>query len=283
MEIKASDIKNLRERTGAGMMDCKKALVEANGEFAAAEKKLKEWGLAGVEKRAGRATNEGRIFIAESANAIAGIEIACETDFVARNEDFIAEGQKMASICLTKAYDKPNEELETMVKSLASVIKENITLKRVFLVTADAGEMLHSYMHGEGKIGVIVKAKSDKPEALASTEVSTFIHDVALHIAAFNPMFLDQSKVGPEWIKEQEEIFKKQVEGDEKMKGKPANVIDGILKGKLNKLLSDICLLDQGFVKDEKQKVSAVMASVAKAAGATLSIVEYVYFRVGEN
>ena len=143
--------------------------------------------------------------------------------------------------------------------------------------------MLHSYMHGEGKIGVIVKAKSDKPEALASAEVSTFIHDVALHIAAFNPMFLDQSKVGPEWIKEQEEIFKKQVEGDEKMKGKPANVIDGILKGKLNKLLSDICLLDQGFVKDEKQKVSAVMASVAKTVGATLSIVEYVYFRVGEN
>jgi elongation factor Ts len=283
MDIKASDIKNLRERTGAGMMDCKKALVEAEGNFAAAEKKLKEWGLAGVEKRAGRATNEGRIFIAESATAIAGIEIACETDFVARNENFIAEGQKLASICLAKAYDKPNDELEGMVKNLASVIKENITLKRVFLVKAAEGEMLHSYMHGEGKIGVIVKAKSDKPEALASSEVTGFIHDVALHIAAFNPMFLDQSKVGPEWITEQEGIFKKQVEGDEKMKGKPANVIEGILKGKLNKLLADICLMDQGFVKDEKQKVSAVMASVAKAAGATLSIVDYVYFRVGEN
>jgi elongation factor Ts len=283
MEIKASDIKNLRERTGAGMMDCKKALVEAEGNFAAAEKKLKEWGLAGVEKRAGRATNEGRIFIAESAQAIAGIEIACETDFVARNEDFIAEGKKLATICLDKGYDKPNAELEGKVKDLASVIKENITLKRVFLVKAGAGEMLHSYMHGEGKIGVIVKAKSDKPEAFASAEVTGFIHDVALHIAAFHPMFLDQSRVGQDWIKEQEDIFKKQVEGDEKMKGKPANVIEGILKGKLNKLLADICLLDQGFVKDEKQKVSAVMASIAKAAGATLSLVDYVYFRVGEN
>ena len=106
---------------------------------------------------------------------------------------------------------------------------------------------------------------------------------MALHIAAFRPMFLDQSRIDADWIKEQEEIFKKQVEGDEKMKGKPANVIEGILKGKLNKLMSDICLLDQGFVKDEKQKVSAVMASVAKAAGASLSIVDYVYIRVGEN
>jgi elongation factor Ts len=106
---------------------------------------------------------------------------------------------------------------------------------------------------------------------------------VALHIAAFRPMFLDQSKISADWIKEQEEIFQKQVEGDEKMKGKPANVIQGILKGKLQKLMSEICLMDQGFVKDEKQKVSAVMASVAKAAGASLAITEYIYVRVGEN
>lgn len=283
MDIKASDIKELREKTGAGMMDCKKALVEAGGDPSKAEKLLKEWGLAGVEKRAGRATNEGRIFMAEASGTIALVEIACETDFVARNEDFIKAGDGMAKLVLSKGWDKPNAELENQVKDLASVIKENITLKRVVLVKAGAGEYLHSYMHGEGKIGVVVKAKADKADAFKNADVALFVHDVALHIAAFRPMFLEQSRVDAAWIKEQEEIFQKQVEGDEKMKGKPANVVQGILKGKLNKLMSDICLLDQGFVKDEKQKVSAVMASVGKAAGAALSLVDYVYVRVGEN
>jgi elongation factor Ts len=283
VDIKASDIKVLREKTGAGMMDCKKALVEAAGDPVKAEKVLKEWGLAGVEKRAGRATNEGRIFIAEGGNAIAMVEIACETDFVARNEDFIAYGDKMAKLCLQKAYGKPVPELEEMVKDIASVIKENISLKRVVYAKAAANENIHFYMHGEGKIGVIVRSVSDKAESFKNADVGGFIHDVALHIAAFRPMFLDQSKISADWIKEQEEIFQKQVEGDEKMKGKPANVIQGILKGKLQKLMSEICLMDQGFVKDEKQKVSAVMASVAKAAGASLAITEYIYVRVGEN
>ncbi|TFG79586.1 MAG: translation elongation factor Ts [Spirochaetales bacterium] len=283
MEIKASDIKELRESTGAGILDCKKALVEAGGSTGKAEKLLKEWGLAGVEKRAGRATNEGRIFIADGPRAMALVEIACETDFVARNVDFIAAGNKMAGICLAKSYDKPVDELETMVKDLASVIKENISLKSVHLIKAGANENLHSYIHGEGKIGVIVKSVSDKADTFGNSEVAGFIHDVALHIAAFRPMFLDQSRIDSAWVKEQEEIFQKQVEGDEKIKGKPANVIQGILKGKLNKLMSDICLMDQGFVKDEKQKVSAVMAAVAKAAGATLSIIDYTYVRVGEN
>lgn len=282
MDIKASDIKDLREKTGAGMMDCKKALVEAGGDPAKAEKLLKEWGLAGVEKRAGRATNEGRVFMAEKDGAIALVEIACETDFVARNEDFIKSGNGMAEEALAKGWDKPVAELEEKVKALASVIKENITLKRVVRVQAKAGQYVHSYMHGEGKIGVIVTFASDKAEAFKNADVAAFIHDVALHIAAFRPMFLDQSRIDSAWIKEQEEIFQKQVEGDEKMKGKPANVVQGILKGKLNKLMSDICLLDQGFVRDEKQKVSAVMAQVGKAAGANLSMVDYVYVRVGE-
>ncbi len=283
MDIKASDIKLLREKTGAGMMDCKKALVEAEGDATKAEKILKEWGLAGVEKRAGRATNEGRIFISENAQNISILEISCETDFVARNEDFIKSGQEMADLCLKNSWDKPTPELENRVKDMASIIKENISVKRVVLVKAGANEFLHSYMHGEGKIGVVVKAKSDKAEAFKNAEISGFFHDVALHIAAFHPSFLDQSKISPEWIKEQEEIFQKQIEGDEKMKGKPANVVAGILKGKVNKLMSDICLVDQGFVKDEKQKVSAVLAATGKAAGVSLAITDYVYVRVGEN
>jgi len=282
MDIKASDIKNLRERTGAGMMDCKKALVEAGGDFAGAEKLLREWGMAGVEKRAGRATNEGRVFVKEGAGKVALVEIACETDFVARNEDFIAFGEKLAGIAFDKSVSEPTPELEGMVKDIASVIKENITLKRVKLVSAGSGEFLHSYIHGEGKLGVIVRFRSDKPEAFKNDKVAAFVHDVALHIAAFNPMFLDSTKPSPAWIKEQEEIFKAQVEGDEKMKGKPEKVVQGILAGKLKKLFAEVCLLEQGFVKEEKTPVAQMMASVAKEAGCKLELVDFVYAKVGE-
>jgi elongation factor Ts len=283
VEIKASDIKNLREKTGAGMMDCKKALVEAEGDFALAERKLKEWGLAGVAKRSGRATNEGRVFIAESTGKIAIVEIACETDFVCRNDDFIKGGNSMAAMCLSKGYNAPNTELENIVKDMASVIKENITLKRVALAQAGADEYVHSYVHGEGKLAVVIKMKSSKADAWTKPEVSAFVHDLALHVAAFSPMFVDQSRISAEWVKEQEDIFKKQVDGDEKMAGKPAKVIDGILAGKLKKLMSEICLLDQGFVKDEKQTVKAFMAAVGKAAGAELSVLDYSYVKVGDN
>ena len=193
MDIKAIDIKNLREKTGAGMMDCKKALVEAEGNFSAAEKLLREWGMAGVEKRAGRATNEGRIFFAEQGPNLSVVEIACETDFVARNEDFIASGTKIAHVALNKKAKAADEELDSLVKDIASIIKENITLKRVRLFEAKAGEYLHYYMHGEGKLFVVIRASSPSPDTFNDEKVKTFIHDIALHVAAFNPMFLDDS------------------------------------------------------------------------------------------
>ncbi|MCX7025691.1 MAG: translation elongation factor Ts [Spirochaetes bacterium] len=278
MDIKSTDIKNLREKTGAGMMDCKKALTEAGGDSAKAEKLLKEWGLAGVEKRAGRATNEGRIFLKEGSGKAAIVELACETDFVSRNDDFIKFGNGIAAKIFAGASAV---SLESEVKGIASVIKENISLKRVATVTVATGEMIHSYMHGDGRIGVVVKIRSDKPEALAKPEVTAFAHDLALHIAAFNPVFLDQGKIPDAYKAEQKEIFLKQVEGDERMKGKPEKIIEGILVGKMKKLMADICLLDQGFVKDEKLSVAKVMADIGKSAGATLSIAEFLYLRVG--
>jgi elongation factor Ts len=283
MEIKALDIKNLREKTGAGMMDCKKALTEASGDIAAAEKLLREWGMAGVEKRAGRATNEGRIFVAESKNALSLVEIACETDFVARNADFIASGSKIAQAALSAKAPAGTVELENMVKDIASVIKENIALKRVKYFEAMGGEYLHVYLHGEGRIGVVVKAKAADAVVFGNDKVKAFVHDVALHIAAFNPMFLDQSKPDAGWVREQQEIFAKQVELDEKMKSKPPKVIEGILIGKLKKLMAEVCLLDQGFVKDEKMTVAAALAAVKKETGLEFALVDYAYIRVGEN
>jgi len=279
MEIKAQDIKTLREKTGAGMMDCKKALTEAGGDPAAAEKLIKEWGLAGVEKRSGRATNEGKVFIKEEGGKVGMVEVACETDFVARNEDFIKSGAVLAAMVHKKEASAPDTEMEALIRDMASVIKENIALKRLICVKAGPGEILHTYVHGEGSLGVVLKAKTDKPE---DPGVKAFIHDTALHIAAFRPMFLDRGRVDAGYLAEQEEIFQKQIEGDEKMKGKPANVLEGIVKGKVNKLMAEICLLDQGFVKDEKLTVGKVMEDVAKAAGASLSIVDYMAYRVGE-
>jgi translation elongation factor Ts len=283
VDIKASEIKELREKTGAGMMDCKKALTEAKGDFAGAEKLLREWGMAGVEKRAGRATNEGKIFIKEGPGKTSAVEIVCETDFVCRNQDFIDAGNKAVAIAFDKGYTKAEPELEAIVTELAAKIKENMALKRVRLVTSGPNECLHSYVHGEATLAVVVKFRSDKPEAFKNDKVKALVHDVALHIAAFNPMFLDESKPSPTWIEEQKAIFAKQIELDEKMKGKPEKVIQGAAAGKLKKLLAETCLLNQGFVKEEKTPVSQVMASVAKEVGAKLEIVDYCYLKVGES
>ena len=282
MDIKASDIKDLREKTGAGMMDCKKALVEAEGDPVAAEKILREWGMAGVEKRSGRATNEGKIFIKEGVGKISIVEIVCETDFVCRNKDFIDAGKRIVETAFANDSDKPSEALEAQIRDLAAQIKENIALKRVLRVTSTSNEYLHAYVHGEGSLAVVVKMRSDKPEAFEDEKVKAFAHDIALHIAAFNPMFLDQSKPSPSWIQEQKDIFQKQVELDEKMKSKPEKVIQGVLVGKLKKLMSEISLLDQGFVKEEKTPVAQAMAAIAKDAGCKLEIVDYVYVKAGE-
>jgi elongation factor Ts len=282
MEISASDVKRLREKTGAGMMECKNALVSAGGDFDAAEKSLKEKGLAALEKRADRATNQGKIFIKIKDNTAAIIELTSETDFVARNPDFITLGGVIIDRVLEKAYTEPNEELAGMVNELATKIRENMSLKRVRLVKAGSGEFLTQYIHGDGNIGVVVKMGSDKPEIFSREEIKTLAFNLALHIAAFNPLALDRTRIAPDFLKEQEEIFRKQMEGDEKIQGKPEKVVEGILKGKVNKFLGDICLLEQGYVKDEKFTVSQVLADSGKQAGARLNVNDYVYFKVGQ-
>ena len=282
-DISAADVKRLRDKTGAGPMECKNALVSTNGDFDQAEKLLKEKGLAALEKRSGRTTNEGKIFvkIKEDCSAAVLVELSSETDFVARNDDFIALGEAIAAKSLEKGFTEPNDELSGMVTELATKIRENMGLKRIRLVTAGPGEYLTKYIHGEGNIGVVVKAGTDKPEIFKDDEVKAFVFSLALHIAAFNPYALDKSKIDPAYIKDQEEIFRKQMEQDEKLKGKPANVLEGILKGKINKHLSEICLLEQGYVKDEKLSVAKAIDEAGKKAGAKLEIADYVYFKVG--
>ena len=282
-DISASEVKRLREKTGAGMMECKNALVSSEGNFDNAEKLLKEKGLAALEKRSDRATNEGKIFvkIKDDGSAAVLVELSSETDFVARNPDFIALGGAIADRALEKGYDAPNDELSGLVTDLATKIRENMSLKRLTQVKAGANDYLTQYIHGDGNIGVVVKCNSGKPEIFKNEEVKAFVFSLALHIAAFNPYALERGKIDQGWITEQENIFRKQMEQDEKLAGKPANVLEGILKGKVNKYLAEICLFEQGYVKDEKLTVAQAIAECGKKAGAEITVSDYVYFKVG--
>ncbi len=279
MSIKAADVKKLRDKTGAGMLDCKNALTKADGDFEKAEKILKELGLAAAEKRSGRATNQGRVFTKIDKSRAVILEIGCETDFVARNKDFIALGEDIATTVLEKGLTEITKELEEKVTATISTIKENMTLKRLKVMEIGENNLVVDYIHGEGSIGILVKLEADNPEILKDDKVKSFAFDCALHIAAFNPKYLSRDNVPEDYIKEQEEIFMAQA----KNLGRPEKVLEGIVKGKLNKHFSEICLLDQPFVKDDKQSVSKVMASVAKEAGGKLAITDFVYYKVGEE
>ncbi len=279
MEIKATDVKILREKTGAGMMDCKKALHKSGGDFAKAEKILKELGLAAAAKRSDRATKEGRIFSSIKGNAGVLLELSCETDFVAKARDFINIGSAMADYAAENKLSAMDSTLEEKVNDALSLIKENITCKRLKCIETADNELLVDYIHGIGSIGVLVKIKASDKAAFSNDAVKAFAFDCALHIAAFNPMYLDKDSVDQKYIQEQEEIFTTQA----KNLGKPENVVAGIVKGKINKHFSEICLLNQPFVKDDKQNVEAVMKAVGRDAGADISIAEYLYYKTGEE
>ncbi len=288
MVISAADVKKLRDTTGAGPMECKKALTETNGDFAAAEKLLKEKGLAAVEKRAERATNEGKIFIKikkmpQGGSAAVLVELASETDFVARNPEFIELGDVIAEKAIDQSIDAPTEELSAMVTDLATKIRENMSLKRLKRLAASDNEFLTQYIHGDGAIGIVVKIAADKSDVFASADAQAFANSLAMHIAAFNPDVLDQSKLDPAFIAEQEEVFRHQLAADESLAGKTDQQKTGILKGKLSKYLKSICMLDQGYIKDEKITVAQALENFGKQSGSKVSIVEYVCFKVGQE
>lgn len=277
MEIKASDVKALREKTGAGMMECKKALTEANGDPAQAEKILKEKGLAAVAKRSERATSEGRIFVRQDGNKVALAEVTCETDFVAKNADFIAMGDKILDAIFAKNYTKVEKELEDMVLDLATKIRENMAVRRVEVFDVPANAVASTYVHSDFKTAAAVVV-----EGATGDDVKEFAHDCCLHLAAFTPAYITKDDIPQSYIDEQKEIFAAQMAQDEKMAAKPQNVKDGILQGKLNKHLSEISFVDQPFVKDDKVSVAKKLEEVSKSAGAKLSFGKIVLFVLGK-
>ncbi len=283
MQIRATEVKSLREKTGAGMLDCKNALVEAQGDFAKAEKILKELGLAAADKRMGRATNEGRIFSRVDENRGVLIELSCETDFVARNKDFIELGDKVLDVIFSKNLKEKNEELDEVVKDTMSRIKENMSLKRLKGLESNGNEVIVDYIHGEGRIGVLVKFAIGDESLKSNPRFKETAFDFALHVAAFAPLYITSDQADPAYLKEQEELLRKQTENDPKLHGKPEKVIDNIVKGKLSKYLSSISLLDQGWLRDEKIKTSKVLATLNNEIGGEVQVKEFLYFKVGTD
>ena len=277
MAFTANDIKNLREMTGAGMMECKKALTECNGNIDEAAKYLKEKGLAAAAKRADRATAEGRLFMRQDGNKIYVVEMTCETDFVANNADFIALGEKMLDVTIAKGYTKVEDEHNKMLEDLKVSIRENMNVAKVEVIDIPANGVASFYIHSDKKTGAVVAI-----DGSTADDVKTFAYDCCLHIAAFTPAYTSKKDVPESYIAEQKEIFKAQMDQDEKMAGKPDNVKEGILQGKVNKHLAEICFEDQMFVKDDKKTVAAKLAETGKAVGATLTFATSKLFVLGK-
>ncbi len=291
--ITAAMVKDLRELTGAGMMDCKKALGETDGDMDAAVEYLRKNGQAKAEKKAGRIAAEGlcKVVLKDDRTA-AVVEVNSETDFVAKNEVFqsfvaaVADQAVESSAADMDAFmaEKWNQDNSITVKEalVAQIAKigENLNIRRFEKVVADNGCVV-SYTHGGGRIGVIVEAETDA----VNDAVKEAMTNVAMQIAALSPKYVSTDDVSEEYKAHEKEILMAQIANDPKMAGKPEKVIEGAVVGRLNKELKEVCLLEQPYVKaeDGKQTVAQYLAQVAKENGAKLSVKKFVRFETGEG
>ncbi|MDM8288424.1 translation elongation factor Ts [Slackia piriformis] len=284
-EITAALVKELREMTGAGMMECKKALVEAEGELEKAVDVLRTRGLAAVAKKAGRATNEGTVMalVAEDGKAGALVELNCETDFVSMNEKFKAYAEKIARAALAskpadldalKAAEIDGETVEAVVTDAIHVMGENTELRRFAVVEADA---IASYIHGGGKIGVLVQFSVDGIDPTADA-FKTCGHDVAMQVAAAAPVAANRESVDPAVIEHEMSIYKAQAAES----GKPEAIQEKIATGRLEKFYKENVLTEQEFVKNPDQSISEYVNGVAKELGGTIKVEGFVRFVMGE-
>jgi elongation factor Ts len=275
-EITAASVAKLREMTGAGLMECKKALTEANGEVDAAVDILRKKGAASAAKKAGRVANEGVIAKSIAPNARAGIlvEINCETDFVARNENFVAFCDDIARTLLAD----PKTDLEPVRTAQVAKIGENIQIPRFHRMEVTGHGMIAAYIHTGAKVGVLVEVGAGKEASITSEDFRQLVRDITLQIAAGHPFVVARGEVDPALLAKEKEIAAEQV------KNKPPQAIAKIVEGKLEKFYQGYCLLDQGFVKRNSEvTVKEHMGSVAKQLGDELTIRRFVRFQVGES
>lgn len=287
MSFGAKDVKELREKTGAGMMDCKKALTETSGDMEAAVDFLRAKGLAAAAKKASRIAAEGLIGAVVEGNVGVVVEVNCETDFVAKNDDFKKFVNNIANFLITsnatdvaslKAEKMGNSTVDETVQELTLKIGEKIDVRRFEKRTISGDGKVGSYVHG-GKIGVLVEVASDKAEATKTPEFQELLNDLCLHTAAASPRFLSSSEIDEDFKKREAEVYEAQL----KEQGKPENMIPNIIKGKMNKLASEVCLLDQKFVKDPDQSIAKLVESVGSKIGAKLEVKGFTKLDLGEG
>ncbi|MDO4961710.1 MAG: translation elongation factor Ts [Eubacteriales bacterium] len=292
--ITAAMVKELREMTGAGMMDCKKALAATEGDMDKAVDFLREKGLAGAQKKAGRIAAEGVVDtkIAEDGKSAVVVEVNSETDFVAKNEKFRTYVAEVAAQALTssaagiEAFLEEPWALDTSLtvnqklSSMISIIGENMHIRR-FEVVKEAAGLVESYIHAGGKIGVLIDVETD----VVNDAVKEMARNVCMQIAALKPLYVSGSEISADYIAKEKEILKAQIMNDPKESSKPEKVINGMIEGRIKKELKDICLYDQVYVKaeDGKQSVKAYIDSVAKANGAKIAVKKFVRFETGEG
>ena len=294
MAVTAAMVKELREMTGAGMMDCKKALAATDGDMDKAVEFLREKGLAGAEKKAGRIAAEGIVATAmtEDEKKAVVVEVNAETDFVAKNAKFQAYVAQVAAQTLTTTaadMDAFMEEkwaadetltVKEALSSQISIIGENMNIRRFKQVVEENG-LVVSYIHAGGRIGVLV----DVETSVVNDAVKEMGKNIAMQIAALNPKYTSRDEVSAEFIEHEKSILMAQIQNDPKEASKPEKVIQGMIQGRINKEMKEICLLDQTYVKaeDGKQSVAQYVAQVAKENGANITVKGFVRFETGEG
>jgi len=286
-DISAQDVKALRKRTGAGMMDCKKVLTEAQGDLDRAIELLRERGLAKAAKREGRATTEGAVAIALAGPVGAIVELGCETDFVAKTEDFQRLAAEAASVvaadasladvtgALEAAVD--GQTLGERIAEAVAKLGENVQLKRVGRVAVEGPGQAGGYVHAGGRLGVVVGlATEGSGEAVAG-----LAKDLAMHVAAADPapVAVDRDGVSTELVEKEKALYRRQAEQE----GKPEKILDRIVDGKIGKFFSDVCLLEQSFVKDPDKTIGELLKDASAQIGADARISGFVRFRLGEG
>ncbi|MDR2133155.1 MAG: translation elongation factor Ts [Clostridiales Family XIII bacterium] len=285
MAITAAMVKELRERTGAGMMDCKNVLTETDGDMERSIEVLREKGLAKAAKKAGRVASEGLVRIAFSPNlkAAAIVEVNSETDFVAKNEDFIGFVEAAAKLAVEAKWNDledflalPHDKgtLKDKLNGLISTIGENLNIRRAQKLERP-GAVYVGYTHGGGRIGVVMGFETEA----SHEEIAVAGKDVAMQVASMSPRFIDESQIDPEYIESEKKILMQQALNE----GKPANIVEKMVAGRLKKELKETCLLEQKFVKNPEITVAQYIKEAADALKKPLKVVEMVRYEVGEG
>lgn len=287
--ITASIVKELRDKTSAPMMDCKKVLTETNGDLEASIKLLRERGIMKSAKMSDRAANEGVITARVNADSNSGIllELNCETDFVSKNESFqsfvgsladkLAESSAQ-DLDAALAVDFDGQSIDDTVKAKVGEVGENLQFRKYVRYDAAPGGVVASYIHLGGKVGVLIEVGTTKPESKGTDSFKELIKDLTLHIAACAPKGLSREDIPQSIVDNELDIFRTRLEAE----GKPANIIENILKGQIGKFFAESCFLEQGFVKDSDIKVSALLEAKGKELGDTLTVTRFVRFGLGE-